>query len=64
MENLSEIKSVKKVGDSFCDRLIVKNMEETLKVYEEDREILAENKDFLEEKIDFMSEKIRKLKEL
>lgn len=47
MEELSEIKSVKKVEDSFCDRLIVKNMEETLKLYEEDREILAENKAFL-----------------
>lgn len=47
MEELSEIKSVKKVEDSFCDRLIVKNMEEKLKLYEEDREILAENKAFL-----------------
>lgn len=47
MEELSEIKSVKKAEDSFCDRLIIKNMEEALKLYEEDREILAENKAFL-----------------
>lgn len=47
MEELSEIKSVKKIEDSFCERLIVKNMEETLRLYEEDREILAENKAFL-----------------
>lgn len=47
MENLSEIKSVKKVEDTFCERLIVKNMEETLKLYEEDRGVLTENKAYL-----------------
>jgi hypothetical protein len=44
IEMLSEIRSPPPTQNTFCDRLITRNMEQTLAVYQQDLQILTENK--------------------